>query len=456
MSLFYLGIALIGSYFWLWKLLRYDPIEPEPIKAVFKLFMGGLIAIFFVVKAYEIIGINVGNLGPGTSLSEYIQTFLQVGFFEEFFKFLAFYLLAKNLKELDEPVDAMIYGITVALGFATFENFTYMIHHGPEVIGARLILSVPGHMIWAGLWSYGFAKYKFLHFKEIGEYNSEGVSDASARNYNFFACLKVVSPYLLLAIFLHATYNVLCSYNLTLVLCFPLLILNAKFNRRLFNHLVSQSTHLKAGECFNCRHQNSAFAIRCKECKFEILRAFYKLCKSCLKKVSIQAASCPFCKEILPEKITDNHMLFPKKPYVSKLKAQLKKGSLIWKLYFFIIIILIGINFSNLNTYPSTLQIIMEAIFSLVLILALFHVAFDTLKLEHSVFKNLFKACILWTLGSFFIDHNFYLLLVHKSPEELLTNIHILAFLFFILIIPLIYCLYHLAYRDQKRLLKEK
>lgn len=48
------------------------------------------------------------------------------GFTEEPLKFLAFLMFVKSRKEFNEPMDAVVYGAMLSIGFATFENFAYV------------------------------------------------------------------------------------------------------------------------------------------------------------------------------------------------------------------------------------------------------------------------------------------------------------------------------------------
>ena len=53
--------------------------------------------------------------------------FLGVAFVEELAKFLMmFFLLRKNFV-FDEPIDALIYSVVIALGFAFVENIVYLV-----------------------------------------------------------------------------------------------------------------------------------------------------------------------------------------------------------------------------------------------------------------------------------------------------------------------------------------
>ena len=54
------------------------------------------------------------------------------GFTEEPLKFLAFLMFVKSRKEFDEPMDAVVYGAMLSIGFATF-NFEYVYVYDFEV-----------------------------------------------------------------------------------------------------------------------------------------------------------------------------------------------------------------------------------------------------------------------------------------------------------------------------------
>lgn len=57
---------------------------------------------------------------------------LGVAFVEEFIKYLVVREKALNHREFDEPIDAIIYMITVAMGFAAIENILILFSLGPE------------------------------------------------------------------------------------------------------------------------------------------------------------------------------------------------------------------------------------------------------------------------------------------------------------------------------------
>lgn len=90
-------------------------------------------------------------------------SFFFFGIIEEIFKFLAAYLVIRKSPFFDEPVDAMIYMIVAALGFATVENVAviYNISVFSEVFGIitlRFVGATLLHALSSGLLGYYWAK----------------------------------------------------------------------------------------------------------------------------------------------------------------------------------------------------------------------------------------------------------------------------------------------------------
>ncbi|MEK7567132.1 MAG: PrsW family glutamic-type intramembrane protease [Patescibacteria group bacterium] len=113
--------GLITALIWLWFWLREDP-HPEPRKALFLAFGAGAVAVFgalFLEENSFYLGIDLGLWTRG-HLSFFL--FIVWAAIEELLKYSAAYWAALRKDVFDEPVDAPIYLITAALGFAAFEN----------------------------------------------------------------------------------------------------------------------------------------------------------------------------------------------------------------------------------------------------------------------------------------------------------------------------------------------
>jgi RsiW-degrading membrane proteinase PrsW (M82 family) len=108
--------GLLPSLIWLFFWLREDSnAEPRPL--LIACFIGGMLAVIAAVFAEKYIAETISD-----------QTLLYSlwAAFEEIAKFVTVAVIALHSGYNDEPIDAMIYCITVALGFAALENTLFI------------------------------------------------------------------------------------------------------------------------------------------------------------------------------------------------------------------------------------------------------------------------------------------------------------------------------------------
>lgn len=113
-------IALLGgvlpALFWLWFWLREDRKKPEPTGLLFRTFIAGMAVVPLVLPLQKLALTMFG----GASL---IVVWVII---EETLKYaLALMIILWN-KAVDEPIDYIIYMITIALGFAALENALFI------------------------------------------------------------------------------------------------------------------------------------------------------------------------------------------------------------------------------------------------------------------------------------------------------------------------------------------
>lgn len=172
-------LGLLPSFAWLIFYLEEDP-HPEPKKLIFETFLAGALITFVVLYAQIIF--NKWSVPKGIMQYSFLSFFILAAI-EEFFKFGAAKLVTKeHEKDFDEPVDAMIYMIVAALGFATIENIFAAVNSGGVIfetttlrfIGATLLHTLSSGLLgyyWAisiikkkrGLLFTGFALATLLH-----------------------------------------------------------------------------------------------------------------------------------------------------------------------------------------------------------------------------------------------------------------------------------------------------
>jgi RsiW-degrading membrane proteinase PrsW (M82 family) len=166
--------GIIPAFFWIWFWIREDRLRPEPKSALLSSFLGGimavLLALFFELVVYYLLAdatipateakdpslfwLTLQNIADHYNLMHWqinfwqpIQNFFDnwsfsalyhinakkfilvvviAPFIEELLKLLFAYTICLRRKVNDEPIDASIYMLTTALGFAAVETALFL------------------------------------------------------------------------------------------------------------------------------------------------------------------------------------------------------------------------------------------------------------------------------------------------------------------------------------------
>lgn len=132
-----------------------DKYNSEPFGMVFRSFIYGVLLVFPVLV------IQFAFQEEGLLTSPISQAFILAAFFEEFFKwFILFYIFYKHA-EFNQHYDGIVYGVSIALGFATMENVFYLLAYGVDQAFYRAILPVSSHALFGVIMGYYLGKAKF-------------------------------------------------------------------------------------------------------------------------------------------------------------------------------------------------------------------------------------------------------------------------------------------------------
>lgn len=153
--------GLLPAVIWLFFWIREDRIHPEPLKKIIWSFAAGaaMVVVVLPLERWSLVFAGAG-----------VSTIVIWALIEELAKLGAAMLIVFHKKFFDEPIDALIYLISAALGFAAAENIFFLLTpltHGAlgtailtgniRFIGASLLHVVASATIGAGL---AFSWYK--------------------------------------------------------------------------------------------------------------------------------------------------------------------------------------------------------------------------------------------------------------------------------------------------------
>ena len=108
--------GLVPALFWLWFWLREDKARPEPKALIASAFIAGMLVVPIVFPLQKF---AIGKFSGDSLIFVWV-------IIEEVLKYAAALVVVLWNKAVDEPIDCIIYMITIALGFAALENALFI------------------------------------------------------------------------------------------------------------------------------------------------------------------------------------------------------------------------------------------------------------------------------------------------------------------------------------------
>lgn len=156
-----IAAAVIPAVVLLVKVYKVDHLDKESPRLLWNLVVRGVIATVFAMLT-EWIGEFVLSsfVQEGTVLYNFLLYFIVVAVSEEGFKYLLMKQRTWKDPEFNFQFDGVVYAVFVSLGFALWENISYVLMYGFGTALVRAVTAVPGHAcfgVFMGAW-YGLSR----------------------------------------------------------------------------------------------------------------------------------------------------------------------------------------------------------------------------------------------------------------------------------------------------------
>ena len=113
------------------------------------------------------------NFGNPKNPNDLTYSFLGPAWTEEILKFLILYTIVLKRSEFNEPMDGIVYGVVVSLGFATYENYDYVFRLAEtwDIAPSQMAIwrsysAVPMHGLNGCIMGFYFGMYAFTAEKK--------------------------------------------------------------------------------------------------------------------------------------------------------------------------------------------------------------------------------------------------------------------------------------------------
>ncbi len=154
-----IAAAIIPAIVLLVKVYRSDRLEKEPPRLILSLVFSGILATLLAMLGEWVGSLFLKGIYDQT-LRDILLYLVVVAGCEEGAKYLLLRRRTWFEPNFNCQYDAVVYAVAVALGFALWENLSYVFQYGFSTALVRAVTAVPGHAcfgVFMGSW-YGQAK----------------------------------------------------------------------------------------------------------------------------------------------------------------------------------------------------------------------------------------------------------------------------------------------------------
>ncbi len=190
-----IAAAVIPAIALMVRVYQSDHLEKESPALLYILVRAGILSSLLALVEERVFCYVLDQyVEPGTVKYNVILYFCIVAIAEESSKYIFLRKNSWNDREFNCQYDGVVYAVFVSLGFALWENISYVLNYGLTTAIARSVTAIPGHAcfgVFMGTF-YGIAK----------KYDYAGEKEKSV----FFTVLSLIVPMLI-----HGSYDYIAT-----------------------------------------------------------------------------------------------------------------------------------------------------------------------------------------------------------------------------------------------------
>ncbi len=186
--------AVIPALFLMFRVYRSDKLERESPRLLWSLVRAGVLSSLIAMVAERILEALLNASVRDDGLYRIVLYFIVVAFSEEGAKYFMLRRTSWRSEEFNCRFDGVVYAVFVSLGFALWENLSYVLHYGLSTAIVRALTAIPGHAC--------FGVFMGVFYSLAKQYAAQ----RDDRLSSVFAVLSLIVPALL-----HGTYDYIAS-----------------------------------------------------------------------------------------------------------------------------------------------------------------------------------------------------------------------------------------------------
>lgn len=199
--------SICGAMLWLNYFIKIDVLEQERTIDVLTALIIGFLTPDLALLIYKLHASYAWDFN-GIFLDDLFYSIAGVGLTEELTKLVGVLLAFLIIKRrINEPLDYLVFGGIVALGFALRENYIYFYNYGSQIITGRTLISSLTHIINTSICVYGLFRFKIFNRGNVIINSISGITIAVVSHglFDFFLTQQFIgkfTPFLASGIYL--------------------------------------------------------------------------------------------------------------------------------------------------------------------------------------------------------------------------------------------------------------